>query len=283
MSRTGKNYWRGTAMVMILSLCITMFGAVGADAASRPSRPTFKVAKRTKTTATLKIRKKGKVSGYQVYVSKSKKGKYRLIMGTKSRTVKLKKLKKTKTYYVKVRAFRTTGIRIRFGKFSSPKKIGKYRKTSAAAKPDKKPTAGPAVKPTAKPADVAATAKKYAEEVLALVNKERQTAGLDALTLDSALCRAASIRAKELVTLFSHTRPDGTDCFSLLKESGIAYQAAGENIAAGQSSPKEVVEGWMNSPGHRANILSPDFHKLGVGYVNVNTGYGHYWVQLFTD
>lgn len=283
MNQTGKRSWRGIAAVMILSLCITMFGVADADAASRPARPSFKVTKRTKTTATLKIKKKGKVSGYQVYVSGSKKGKYRLIMGTKSRTVKLKKLKKTKTYYVKIRAFRTTGIRIRFGKFSSPKKIGKYRKVSAATKPDTKPTAKPTVKPTAKPADAAATAKKYAEEVLVLVNKERQAAGLDALTLDPALYKAASVRAKELLTQFSHTRPDGTDCFSLLKESGIAYQAAGENIAAGQPSPEAVVEGWMNSPGHRANILSANFHKLGVGYVNVNTGYGHYWVQLFTD
>ena len=79
MNQTGKRSWRGIAAVMILSLCITMFGVADADAASGPARPSFKVTKRTKTTATLKIKKKGKVSGYQVYVSGSKKGKYRLI------------------------------------------------------------------------------------------------------------------------------------------------------------------------------------------------------------
>lgn len=121
----------------------------------------------------------------------------------------------------------------------------------------------------------------YAVEVLGLVNKERKKRGLSALSLDEKLCRAAAERAKETVGLFSHTRPDGTDCFTILEEYGIGYRSTGENIAAGQRTAKDVVAGWMNSPGHRANILSSSYEKLGVGLVKTSSGYGYYWVQLF--
>ncbi len=126
-------------------------------------------------------------------------------------------------------------------------------------------------------------ASDYASRVLELVNKERAAEGLAALTLDKSLCNAAQARAKEITSVFSHTRPDGSDCFTILKEKNIAYHTAGENIAAGQRTPKEVVAGWMNSPGHRENIMSDEFHKLGVGYVTANDKYGHYWVQMFSD
>lgn len=121
----------------------------------------------------------------------------------------------------------------------------------------------------------------YAAEVLKLVNNERKKRGLSALELDEKLCRAADERAKETVSLFSHTRPDGTECFTVLKQYGISYRSAGENIAAGQRTAKDVVTSWMNSPGHRANILSSSYEKLGVGFVKASSGYGYYWVQLF--
>lgn len=123
----------------------------------------------------------------------------------------------------------------------------------------------------------------YARSVLNLVNKERAKAGRKALQLDTPLCQAAKLRAEEITELFDHTRPDGSSCFTILKENNISYHAAGENIAAGQPTPEKVVESWMNSPGHRANILSEDFGKLGVGYVKADDEYGHYWVQLFSD
>lgn len=121
----------------------------------------------------------------------------------------------------------------------------------------------------------------YAAEVIKLVNNERKKRGLSALELDEKLCRIADERAKETVSLFSHTRPDGTDCFTVLKQYGISYHSAGENIAAGQRTAKDVVTSWMNSPGHRANILSSSYEKLGVGFVKASSGYGYYWVQLF--
>ena len=121
---------------------------------------------------------------------------------------------------------------------------------------------------------------EYVNEVLRLVNKYRAQNGLGALTLDSALCSAADVRAKEIKTSFSHTRPDGTSCFTVLGQLGISYGGAGENIAYGQSSPEEVMTAWMNSDGHRANILNSSFTKLGVGVYS--SGGTLYWAQMFT-
>lgn len=137
----------------------------------------------------------------------------------------------------------------------------------------------PKPSPTANPVQT----DNPAEKVLELVNQERAANGLSPLTLDTSLCAAANARAQEITSQFSHTRPDGTNCFTILKDYGISYRAVGENIAAGQTTPAAVMNSWMNSPGHRANILSSSFGKLGVGYVKTSGGYGHYWVQMFTD
>lgn len=121
----------------------------------------------------------------------------------------------------------------------------------------------------------------YAEQVLQLVNKERQAAGLSALTMDLKLKAAADKRAVETVSKFSHQRPDGRNFDTVLDEHGIKFNAAGENIAYGQPTPKSVVDGWMNSPGHRANILGSSFNKIGVGVYEQNGII--YWTQLFTN
>ena len=121
----------------------------------------------------------------------------------------------------------------------------------------------------------------YAKEILDLVNQERQKAGLNALELDAALCNAAQTRSQEQTVVFSHTRPNGQSCFSVLDENRISYRGAGENIAMGQRSAEEVMNGWMNSEGHRANILNSSFTKLGVGCYQDSAG-KLYWTQLFT-
>lgn len=120
-------------------------------------------------------------------------------------------------------------------------------------------------------------------EVLRLTNQERYQAGLNPLTALSTLQAAGDIRAAELVTLFSHTRPDGTSCFTVLGEAGISrYGWVGENIAVGYTTPDSVMTGWMNSEGHRANILNANFVHMGVGYEKVSdTTYTHHWVQIF--
>ena len=120
-------------------------------------------------------------------------------------------------------------------------------------------------------------------EVLRLVNSERSARGLSPLTTFSTLQSGAEIRAREIVTLFSHTRPNGESCFTVLDEVGIGnYQSAGENIAAGQNSPAAVMNSWMDSEGHRNNILSASYKHIGVGMKHEpNSTYGKHWVQLF--
>lgn len=122
--------------------------------------------------------------------------------------------------------------------------------------------------------------QEAAEAVTSLVNAARQDAGLSELELDADLCAAAQARAQEIAQSFSHTRPDGSSCFTILEEFGISYRAAGENIAMGQRTPEEVMDGWMNSSGHRANILNGTFTSIGVGYYVDEAGAAH-WVQIF--
>ena len=119
----------------------------------------------------------------------------------------------------------------------------------------------------------------YVDEVIRLVNVERANAGLPPLKKNGSVCQAANTRAGETAVSFSHTRPDGRSCFTILEERGISYTSCGENIAAGYRTPEEVVRGWMNSPGHRANILNEGFEEIGVGVAEVNGTI--YWVQLF--
>lgn len=134
---------------------------------------------------------------------------------------------------------------------------------------------------TTKPADNTHSLT-YAEQVVKLVNKERVKAGLKEVVLERDIEKAAIIRAKEIEKSFSHTRPNGSNFSTVLKESGIRYRSAGENIAWGQISPEEVMNGWMNSKGHRANILNARFTKIGVGYYRSSSG-RNYWTQLFTN
>ena len=114
------------------------------------------------------------------------------------------------------------------------------------------------------------------QEVLRLVNIEREKAGVAPLSYYTEAQIAADIRAEELPVLFEHDRPDGTVCFTVFEETGVSIEyPVGENIAWGYSNPQSVVEGWMNSQGHKENILNPDYTRLVVGV------YDNYWVQLF--
>lgn len=117
-------------------------------------------------------------------------------------------------------------------------------------------------------------------EVLKLTNKRRLENGLEPLSTFSKLQSASQLRSKEIKDYFSHTRPNGESCFSVLQGKGIKYFSAGENIAAGQSSPKSVMESWWNSSGHKANILTEYYSHLGAGYASGGK-YGKNWVQMF--
>ncbi|SHI22268.1 uncharacterized protein, YkwD family [Sporobacter termitidis DSM 10068] len=121
--------------------------------------------------------------------------------------------------------------------------------------------------------------KSYEQQVVDLVNEQRAANGLSALTLSEKLSDAARAKSQDMhdKNYFSHTSPTYGSPFDMLKTFGISYKAAGENIAMGQATPEEVVNAWMNSPGHRANILNSAYTQIGVGYV----ADGSYWTQLF--
>lgn len=120
----------------------------------------------------------------------------------------------------------------------------------------------------------------YAQQVLDLVNAERAKYSLSPLTLNSSVSKVAQVKAEDMKnnSYFSHTSPTYGSPFDMLKQFGISYSTAGENIAKGQKTPQAVVNAWMNSEGHRANILNKNFKQLGVGYVGGSTTY---WVQMF--
>ena len=159
---------------------------------------------------------------------------------------------------------------------------GKNEGRFANAAEEAAATAASAPAPAPAPAAVTPVADSSFEmQVVNLCNAQRAAYGLAPLTWDASnLAPGAAVRAQEITVVFSHTRPDGSSCFTAVRNPG----RLGENIAAGQRTPEAVVNDWMNSPGHRANILNSNYTKLGVGYVYVpGDMYGHYWVQMFSS
>lgn len=120
---------------------------------------------------------------------------------------------------------------------------------------------------------------KYENEVIRLVNEIRVKNGLNTLEADWELSRVARYKSQDMKdnNYFSHTSPVYGSPFTMIKNFGISYKRAAENIAKGQTTPQAVVNAWMNSSGHRANILNTSYKKIGVGYV----ASGNYWTQMF--
>ena len=125
---------------------------------------------------------------------------------------------------------------------------------------------------------------EFEAEVVRLVNIERQKAGLQPLQASVELSNVARKKSEDMAknNYFSHTSPTYGSPFDMMKSFGIKYNTAGENIAKGQLSPQSVVNAWMNSSGHRANILNPSFNKIGVGHYKSSNG-TNYWTQMFTN
>lgn len=137
------------------------------------------------------------------------------------------------------------------------------------------------VSPTA---SAKSSSEYYENAVLFWTNTERARHGLSALRAADALDKAADTRAAELVRSFSHTRPNGSKWSTVLGANGISYSSAAENIAAGNADPCDAVYSWMNSDGHRSNILSSKYTHLGVGYCySSSSRYSRYWEQLFVN
>lgn len=123
------------------------------------------------------------------------------------------------------------------------------------------------------------TQAAFENRVLELVNIERQKEGLSPLQMDESVRSVARLKSEDMRInkYFDHTSPTYGSPFDMLQQFGISYRSAGENIAQGYSTPEAVVTGWMNSSGHRANILNSSFTHIGIGY----DSNGHYWTQMF--
>lgn len=150
-----------------------------------------------------------------------------------------------------------------------------------APKPAPAPT--PAPQPVPQPATGSYQLNQFEQKVVDLVNAERAKVGLKPLTVDLQLAKVARLKAEDMRdnNYFSHESPTYGSFFNMLQKFGITYRTAGENIAAGYRTPEAVVAAWMGSPGHRSNILNPNFTAIGVGHAKGGR-YGNYWVQLFT-
>lgn len=126
---------------------------------------------------------------------------------------------------------------------------------------------------------------EFANEVLRLVNIEREKLGVSPLSMSSELLKVAIVKSQDIVdhNYFSHTSPTFGGLRELLEYHSITYRRAGENLATGQKTPESVVNAWMNSEGHRTNIMNPEFNTIGVGIVAGGMYGGYTWTQLFTD
>jgi uncharacterized YkwD family protein/spore coat assembly protein SafA len=124
--------------------------------------------------------------------------------------------------------------------------------------------------------------KSLESQVVKLVNAERAKQGLQPLTENWQLSRVARYKSADMAAknYFSHTSPTYGSPFRMMESFGIKYSSAGENIAYGQKTPEQVMTAWMNSPGHRSNILSPSYSQIGVGYATNKSG-TPYWTQMF--
>lgn len=126
------------------------------------------------------------------------------------------------------------------------------------------------------------TTSSYASQVADIVNQERDANGLSSLSYDSSLARLAQLKAEDMAknNYFSHQSPTYGSAFDMMKTYGVSYRSAGENIARGQKTPAAVMDSWMNSSGHKANILSSSYSSIGVGYAVDSSGRAC-WVQMF--
>lgn len=145
-----------------------------------------------------------------------------------------------------------------------PNKPSQNQVTPTPAQPSTQPTTG---------------ISKMASQVIDLTNVERKKNGLPPLKADADLSKVAQTKSSDMETkhYFSHTSPTYGSPFDMMRDFGVTYRAAGENIAMGQPTAKDVVNAWMNSEGHRKNILSPTYTNIGVGFTQT----GNYWSQMF--
>jgi uncharacterized protein YkwD len=169
---------------------------------------------------------------------------------------------------------------------STPATMSPSPRTTRKPKPTQPPTSTAPPPATTSTPPSGGSPSSYETEVVRLTNVERAKAGCGALTVDSSLTRSAGGHAADMVArhFFNHTNPDGKDPFERMADAGFHGSAMAENIAMGYATPQAAITGWMNSSGHRANILNCGYNRIGVGYDagQILDGYSKgSWVQNF--
>lgn len=176
-----------------------------------------------------------------------------------------------------------TGNVVTLPKPSTPTTPSKPSTPTTPSNPEPTTPVVPTTPPTTETPSVSGLSAIEAE-VVRLVNIERQKEGLQPLVASSELSNVARKKSEDMAknNYFSHTSPTYGSPFEMMKQFGIKYNTAGENIAKGQLTAQSVVNAWMNSSGHRANIMNPSFNKIGVGHYKSANG-TNYWTQMFTN
>lgn len=227
-----------------------------------------------------------KVSGaskYNVYRSTTKNGTYSYLGQTKTNSYKNTGLASGKTYYYRIRAIKSVGNTKYYGVYSE-KVAGTTTKAKTTTTSTKTKTTSTGKTATKAPTNSTSNQNydtSFASQVLKIVNQERAKVGLKALVMSDSLTAPANKRAQEIKQTFSHTRPNGTKWSTVLDEYKVKVQTAGENIAYGYNTPEKVMDAWMNSEGHRANILGANYGHIGIGVYEVNGTV--YCTQLFSN
>lgn len=211
---------------------------------------------------------------YKIYRSTSQNGSYKYIGITTNQSFEDTNISKGSSYYYMVRSYRNMGGAKYNGVYSEKVGVWVPKDTPVASTPKETPVA------TTPKSDDFAT--QYANEVLRLVNIERSKQGLSQITISKQLVSPANTRAVEIKKQFSHTRPDGREWSTVLNDYNVSVNYGGENLAYGYNTAESVMEGWMNSPGHRANILNKNFNQIGIG-VYVDASGVVYATQLFSN
>ncbi len=256
---TGKKYY-----FKVRAINGKKKGSFSAKKAVTPKLKKVVVKTITSTASTIKLTYK-KVNGakkYQIYRATAKNGKYKLVGTTTKLSFTNKILTSEKKYFYKIRAVRSVNGKNKYGAFSSVKVIKTKKKTTVS---------NPA------PGDSEQSLDTIKREVLTLVNKERAKAGAAPLQSHVMIEKTAQEKAVDMKTtgVFDHYSKNLGHTWDQYEKCGLRYLAAGENIAWGQRNAEEVMDSWMNSSGHRSNILSKDFTHIGIGYAD------GYWVQQF--
>lgn len=168
------------------------------------------------------------------------------------------------------------------GSSSSPKPTTPSSPSSSSGTSSAPASSGTQGNTSSTPSQTSGNYSTFQNKVVQLVNKERAANGLKALTVNDQLNKTATLKSEDMAKLnyFDHTSPTYGSPFDMMKKYGITYRSAGENIAEGQTTPEQVMQGWMNSPGHRANILNSSFTQIGVGIAK-NAQNQYIWTQQF--